>query len=57
ICIKFVTRYSANAHRFCASKGHAPELIAFEKLPSRWYMVIMEALDIAEGPSPWADSY
>lgn len=49
ICIKFVTRYSAGAHRFCASKGHAPELIAFEKLPGGWYMVVMDALDIADG--------
>ncbi|KAL4062723.1 hypothetical protein V8B97DRAFT_2026677 [Scleroderma yunnanense] len=50
ICIKFVMRYSPDAHRFCASKGHAPELIAFEKLPGGWYMVIMEALDIYNGP-------
>lgn len=48
ICIKFVERYSADAHRFCSSKGHAPELIAFEKLPGGWYMVVMEALDIAQ---------
>ncbi|KAI6044470.1 hypothetical protein EDC04DRAFT_2561304, partial [Pisolithus marmoratus] len=57
ICIKFVKRYSANAHWFCASKGHAPELLMIKKLPGGWYMVIMEALDIAEGPSPRAKSY
>ena len=58
ICIKFVTRYGADAHRFCASKGHAPELIAFEKLPGGWYMVVMEALGIDERSlSPPTDSY
>ncbi|KAI6110148.1 hypothetical protein F5141DRAFT_1004632, partial [Pisolithus sp. B1] len=57
ICIKFVTRYSIDTHRLCASRGYAPELIAFEKLPTRWYMVIMEALDITEDPWTRADSY
>ena len=46
ICIKFVKRYSPEAHRFCARKGHAPELIAYEKLPGAWYMVVMGALAI-----------
>jgi len=46
ICIKFVRRYSPEVHRFCARKGHAPELIAYEKLPGAWYMVVMGALDI-----------
>ncbi|KAG2068640.1 hypothetical protein BDR04DRAFT_1119622 [Suillus decipiens] len=28
ICIKFVKRYSCEVHKFFASKGHAPKLIA-----------------------------
>lgn len=58
ICIKFVTRYGDDAHRFCAAEGHAPELIAFEKLPDGWYMVVMSALDIDDRPlSSSTDSY
>ncbi|KAG2058628.1 hypothetical protein BDR06DRAFT_1030345 [Suillus hirtellus] len=49
ICIKFVRHYSPEAHRFCASKGHAPDLIAYEPLAGGWKMVIMDALDIDEG--------
>lgn len=46
ICIKFVRHYSPDAHKFCASKGHAPKLIAYNPLPGGWNMVIMDALDI-----------
>ncbi|KAG1849261.1 hypothetical protein DFJ58DRAFT_746628 [Suillus subalutaceus] len=46
ICIKFVRHYSPEAHEFCASKGHAPKLIAYNPLPGGWNMVIMDALDI-----------
>jgi hypothetical protein len=42
ICIKFVRRYSSEAHTFCASRGFAPELKGFDKLPGGWYMVVME---------------
>ncbi|KAG1905493.1 uncharacterized protein F5891DRAFT_943915, partial [Suillus fuscotomentosus] len=49
ICIKFVRHYSPETHRFCASKGHAPDLIAYEPLAGGWKMVIMDALDIDEG--------
>ena len=52
ICLKFVRRYSREAHVFCASKGHAPELIAFESLSGGWNMVVMEVIDIHRGPSP-----
>ncbi|KAG2039315.1 hypothetical protein BDR03DRAFT_952570, partial [Suillus americanus] len=48
ICIKFVRHYSRHAHDFCASKGHAPKLIAYNPLPGGWNMVIMEALDISD---------
>jgi hypothetical protein len=46
ICIKFVRRYSPMAHKFCASKGHAPELIAHNPLLGGWNMVVMDVLDI-----------
>jgi serine/threonine protein kinase len=42
ICIKFVRQYSSEAHVFCASRGFAPELKGFDKLPGGWYMVVME---------------
>ena len=39
ICIKFVREYSPDVHAFCASKGSAPVLHGFEKLPGGWYMM------------------
>jgi serine/threonine protein kinase len=50
ICIKFVRRYSPEAHRFCAARGHAPKLIAYERLPGGWNMVIMDFLEIVQYP-------
>ncbi|KAG2120579.1 uncharacterized protein F5147DRAFT_562536 [Suillus discolor] len=46
ICIKFVRHYSPEAHKFCAGKGRAPKLIAYDPLPGGWNMVVMDALDI-----------
>jgi serine/threonine protein kinase len=46
ICIKFVKKYSPEAHRFCALHGHAPELLAYERLPGGWGMVVMDVLEI-----------
>ncbi|KAG2336544.1 hypothetical protein BDR05DRAFT_1063613 [Suillus weaverae] len=57
ICIKFVRHYSPEAHEFCASKGHAPNLIAYNNLPGGWNMVIMDALDIDNGPLRQPGSY
>jgi serine/threonine protein kinase len=45
ICVKFVRRYSKEAHLKCASMGFAPRLMGFEKVPRGWYMVVMEYLD------------
>jgi len=45
ICIKFVQRYSAQVHRFCASINCAPKLLAAEPLDGGWSMVIMEDLN------------
>jgi serine/threonine protein kinase len=47
ICIKFVRRYSPEAHLFCASRGFAPELKGFDKVPGGWYMVVMEDISDA----------
>ncbi|KIK77136.1 hypothetical protein PAXRUDRAFT_835096 [Paxillus rubicundulus Ve08.2h10] len=44
ICIKFVQRYSRDAHLHCASSGFAPRLRGFEKLPGGWHMVVMDRL-------------
>ncbi|KAG1804344.1 hypothetical protein EV424DRAFT_1580656 [Suillus variegatus] len=52
ICIKFMRYYSPEAHEFCASKGHAPKLIAYDPLPGGWNMVVMDALDIDDDNFP-----
>ncbi|KAG2737425.1 hypothetical protein P692DRAFT_20761819, partial [Suillus brevipes Sb2] len=44
ICIKFVSRYSRDAHMHCARSGVAPRLRGFERLPGGWYMVVMDRL-------------
>lgn len=44
ICIKFVRRYSDEAHKCCAQLGFAPQLFGFESLPGGWFMVIMDWL-------------
>ena len=44
ICIKFVRRYSNEAHKCCAQLGFAPQLFGFESLPGGWFMVIMDWL-------------
>ncbi|KAG1790112.1 uncharacterized protein HD556DRAFT_1242869 [Suillus plorans] len=44
ICIKFVRRYSRDAHMHCALSGVAPRLRGFEKLPGGWYMVVMDEI-------------
>ncbi|PFH48176.1 hypothetical protein AMATHDRAFT_42456 [Amanita thiersii Skay4041] len=44
ICVKFVRRYSQEAHRFWEERGRAPELIVVNMLPAGWLMVIMEYL-------------
>ncbi|KAG2064398.1 hypothetical protein BDR04DRAFT_1061843 [Suillus decipiens] len=46
ICIRFVRHYSRESHEFCASQGHAPNLIAYNHLAGGWNMVIMDTLDI-----------
>jgi len=48
VCIKFVRRYSDEAHKCCAQLGFAPQLVGFESLPGGWSMVIMDWLDSDE---------
>lgn len=45
ICIKFVHRYSKDAHLKCSSLGFAPALRGFEIIPGGWCMVIMDFID------------
>ncbi|KAG1871566.1 hypothetical protein F4604DRAFT_1770428 [Suillus subluteus] len=44
ICIKFVKHYSPEAHEFCASKGNAPKLIAYNSLHGGWKMEAITSL-------------
>ena len=44
ICVKFVPQYSERAHEKCASRGFAPALRGFQRLPGGWYMVVMDFL-------------
>ena len=48
ICIRFVKKYSPEAHRFSASYGHVPELLAHERLLGGWYMVVMGVLKMGK---------
>jgi hypothetical protein len=50
ICVKFVRRYSDEAHRCCAQLGFAPNLLGFQRLPGGWYMVVMDWL----GSDKWS---
>jgi hypothetical protein len=45
ICVKFVTRYSKEAHQKCADMGITLALRGFEHLPGRWFMVVMDQID------------
>jgi serine/threonine protein kinase len=45
ICIKFVRRYSKEAHLKCSSLGFAPALRGFDLIPGGWYMVVMDFID------------
>ena len=45
VLVKFCKSYSQDAHACLASSGHAPDLIAVEKLTDGWLMVVMEFVD------------
>jgi len=42
ILVKFVRQYCPELHDICALSGHAPALLAYERLPGGWYGVAME---------------
>src|ERR1700735_878937 len=44
ILVKFVRQYCPELYDICAASGHAPTLLAYERLPGRWYG---ESLDTA----------
>jgi len=48
ICIKFVRRYSEEAHKCCDQLGFAPRLLGFQRLFGGWFMVVMDWLDSDE---------
>lgn len=43
-CIKFTRSYSKDVHLACST--YAPVLHGFETLPGRWYLVVMDAIDL-----------
>ncbi|KAH6911199.1 hypothetical protein BKA70DRAFT_1269690 [Coprinopsis sp. MPI-PUGE-AT-0042] len=45
IVVKFVQRYCLELHRFCAERGHAPEIFGYEELPGGWIAIAMEYLE------------
>ena len=45
ICVKFVRRYSKEAHIKCASLGFAPALQGFQTIAGGWSMVVMDFVD------------
>jgi len=44
VVVKFVTKYSKEAHLHCASRGISPKLRGFEALPGGWFMVVMDCV-------------
>ena len=42
LLIKFTQRYVIELHEFCAKQGHAPSILAYERLPGGWFAVAME---------------
>jgi hypothetical protein len=42
ILVKFVRQYSVSLHAFCSDSGHAPHILAYEKLPGGWQAIAME---------------
>ncbi|CAA7264505.1 unnamed protein product [Cyclocybe aegerita] len=47
IVIKFTRSYCPRLHTFCAELGHAPNLLAYERLPGGWFGVAMAYIPFA----------
>ncbi|KIL58378.1 hypothetical protein M378DRAFT_181285 [Amanita muscaria Koide BX008] len=45
VLIKFTRRYPIELHEYCANLGHAPPILAFEKLPGGWCATAMEYIE------------
>jgi len=45
VCVKFVRRYSREAHEECVRLQCAPVLHGFKRCPGGWFMVVMDYLD------------
>jgi serine/threonine protein kinase len=45
VLIKFARQYSIELHELCANSGHAPRILAFERLPGGWFAVAMEYIE------------
>ena len=45
VAIKFTKNYSEICHSSCYEMGIAPKLLAFEKIPGEWHVVVMEWLE------------
>lgn len=43
--IKFAQRYAIELHDLCAKQGHAPSILAYERLPGGWLAVAMEYIE------------
>lgn len=50
IYVKSSQRYSPDLHRFCASRGLAPNILGFQQLSGGWFAVAMEKIDTMH---PW----
>jgi hypothetical protein len=56
VIIKFVRRYSVEAHDYCAGQGCSPQLMGYEMLAGGWYMLVMEEVDLVVY-KPFSGSY
>lgn len=45
IILKFAQRYAIELHDLCAKQGHAPTILAYERLPGGWLAVAMEYIE------------
>jgi hypothetical protein len=45
VIVKFTRRYCPGLHSFCASQGHAPQLLGYGTIPGGWLVVVMEKIE------------
>ncbi|KAJ7468506.1 hypothetical protein FB451DRAFT_1039424, partial [Mycena latifolia] len=49
VFVKFAQSYSPELHAFCHAAGHAPALLAYDRVPGGWHVIVMEHL---QGAAP-----